>query len=147
MKLTYWQVPTAASQVFILKIIIFNSSWLISLKLKLALWQLGMVSQRTDLEDVRNKALLPSDISNLGMSHVCTTEDGLERGSLTQRRVADEAEVGTFFFSSPGCPCSAAIRSRRWVPERDVGRDAWSEQAPMVSHLHAAPWKSSRFPS
>lgn len=44
-KLMYWQISTAASQVFILKIIIFNSSWLISLKLKLVLWQLGIISQ------------------------------------------------------------------------------------------------------
>lgn len=44
-KLIYWQISTAASQVFILKIIIFNSSWLISLKLKLVLWQPGIISQ------------------------------------------------------------------------------------------------------
>lgn len=44
-KLIYWQISTTASQVFILKIIIFNSSWLISLKLKLVLWQLGIISQ------------------------------------------------------------------------------------------------------
>lgn len=31
MKLIYWQIPTAASQVFILQISIFNSSWLVSL--------------------------------------------------------------------------------------------------------------------
>lgn len=44
-KLIYWQISTTASQVFILKIIIFNSSWLISLKLKLVLWQPGIISQ------------------------------------------------------------------------------------------------------
>lgn len=71
--------------------------------------------ESTDPEDVRNEALLPLDMSNLGASHVCTTEDHLEQELLTQRPVADEAEVGMLFFTFPGCPRSDAIRVRYWV--------------------------------
>lgn len=73
--------------------------------------------QSTDLEDVRDETLLLSDVSNLGVYRVCTTEDDLEWGPPTQRPVADEAEVGMLFFASPGCPCSAAMGSRCWASE------------------------------
>lgn len=101
-------------------------------------------AESTDLEDVRNEALLPSDMSDLGASRVCTTEDDFERGPSTQRPLADEAEVGMLFFTSPDCPCSTAIGARRWASEQDAGQDAWSEPAPLVSHLHAIPLKSSQ---
>lgn len=63
-----------------------------------------MPAQResTDLEDVRNEALLPLDVSNLGASRVCTTEDDLEQGPLTQTPVADAAEVGMVFLRFHG---------------------------------------------
>lgn len=58
--------------------------------------------ESTDLEDVRNEALLPLDVSNLRASCVCTTEDDLEQGPLTQTPVADAAEVGMLFLRFPG---------------------------------------------
>ena len=44
-KLIYWLIPTTASQVSSLRIIIFSSSWLISLKLKLVLWHPRIIFQ------------------------------------------------------------------------------------------------------
>lgn len=44
-KLIYWLIPTTVSQVSSLRIIIFSSSWLISLKLKLVLWHPRIIFQ------------------------------------------------------------------------------------------------------
>jgi len=99
--------------------------------------------ERRDLEDAMKEALLPSEVSNLGASRVCTTKDDLEWQPSTQTPVADQAEVGMLFFPSPGCPCSAAIGTRCWASEQDAGQDAQPEPAPLVSHVHVLPLKST----
>lgn len=145
-KLMYWQISTAASQVFILKIIIFNSSWLISLKLKLVLWQLGIISQMPAQRRAQSRRMWGT---RLCCHWTCPT---LGHPMSVPLRITfnrspwprDQLQMKQRW----GCSSSLPLVVHVQMPsEWDTGWDAWSELAPLVSHLHPIPLKSGSFPS